>query len=127
MTQQLSCPLHNKLKMSCTFKGGYGLILYSIILFFVSLVFLILGIAICKGKTDLIHSYHQENVTDKEAYGKAFGKTMFVFAGGMATGGAVALIGKTYELAAIGILIAGLVAGFVCIGKVQKKYNGGLY
>ena len=127
MTQQRSCPLHNKLKMSCTFKGGYTLILYSIILFFVSLVFLILGIAICKGKTDLIHSYHQENVTDKKGYGRAFGKAMFVFAGAMLASGVVALLGEAFTVLAVCILLAGLVAGFVCIGRVQKKYNGGLF
>lgn len=103
------------------------MILYSIILFFVSLVFLILGIAICKGKTDLIHSYHQENVTDKKGYGRAFGKAMFVFAGAMLASGVVALLGEAFTVPAVCILLAGLVAGFVCIGKVQKKYNGGLF
>lgn len=113
--------------MSCTFKGGYTLILYSIILFFVSLVFLILGIAICKGKTDLIHSYHQQNVTDKKGYGRAFGKAMFVFAGAMLASGVVALLGEAFTVLAVCILLAGLVAGFVCIGRVQKKYNGGSF
>ena len=113
--------------MSCTFKGGYTLILYSIILFFVSLVFLILGIAVCKGKTDLIHSYHQQNVTDQKGYGRAFGKAMFVFAGAMLASGVVALLGEAFAVLAVCILLAGLVAGFVCIGRVQKKYNGGLF
>ncbi len=127
MMQQLSCPLRNKSKMSYIFEGGYGLILYSIILFFVSLAFLAIGIAVYKGRTNLIHSYHQENVTDKKGYGKAFGKTLFVFAGAMFASGAVALVGETLAVLSVCILLAGLVAGFVCIGKVQKKYNGGLY
>lgn len=127
MMQQLSCPLRNKSKMSYIFEGGYGLILYSIILFFVSLVFLVLGIAVYKGRTNLIHSYHQQNVTDQKGYGRAFGKTMFVFAGAMLASGVVALPGEAFAVPSVCILLAGLVAGFVCIGRVQKKYNGGLF
>ena len=127
MMQQCSCPWHNKSKMSYIFKGGYTLILYSIILFFVSLVFLVLGIAVYKGRTNLIHSYHQQNVTDKKGYGKAFGKTLFVFAGAMFASGVVALPGEAFAVPSVCILLAGLVAGFVCIGRVQKKYNGGLF
>ena len=35
------------------------MLLYSIIMFLVATLFTVLGIAIYKGKTDLIHDYHQ--------------------------------------------------------------------
>ena len=56
------------------------MILYSIILLIVAAAFVVMGIAIYRGKTDLIHDYHQTKVTDKSAYGKAFGKAMLVIA-----------------------------------------------
>ena len=48
--------------------------IFSIILFLTSILFIILGIIIYKGHIELIHSYHQENVTDKVGYGKAMGR-----------------------------------------------------
>ena len=50
------------------------MLLYSIILFLVGGLFIGLSIAIYKGKTNLIHDYHQTKVTDPVGYGKAFGK-----------------------------------------------------
>ena len=56
------------------------MLLYSIILFLTGALVAGLGLAIYRGKTDLIHSYHQTKVTDPAAYGKSFGKAMFVIA-----------------------------------------------
>ena len=50
------------------------MLVYSIIMFLVAALFTVFGISIYKGKTDLIHDYHQTKVTDKSAYGKDFGK-----------------------------------------------------
>ena len=44
------------------------MLLYSIIMFLVAAIFTVLSIAIYRGKTDLIHDYHQTKVTDKAAY-----------------------------------------------------------
>ena len=38
------------------------MVMYSIILFLTAALFTVLGIAIYKGKTDLIHDYHQTKV-----------------------------------------------------------------
>ena len=103
--------------------------LYSIIMFAAAVLFVGISIAIYKGKTDLIHDYHQENVTDKMAYGKAFGKAMFVLSGAMLLSGVVALLGETDTVAliAVAVLIAGMSVGFGCIIAVQKKYNNGVF
>jgi hypothetical protein len=59
-----------------------------------------ISISIYKGKTDLIHDYHQTKVTDKAAYGRAFGRaTLFV----------------------------GLFIGIAMIIAVQIKYNKGIF
>ena len=102
------------------------MLVYSIIMFLVSALFTVLGIAIYKGKTDLIHDYHQTKVTDKSAYGKAFGKAMLLIATVMLLSGIIGLFEKLLILA-VSILIIGFVLGMGCIVAVQKKYNKGVF
>ena len=102
------------------------MLVYSIIMFLVSALFTVLGIAIYKGKTDLIHDYHQTKVTDKSAYGKAFGKAMLLIATVMLLSGIIGLFKKLLILAVV-ILIIGFVLGIGCIVAVQKKYNKGVF
>ena len=102
------------------------MVLYSIIMFLVAALFTVLGIAIYNGKTDLIHDYHQTKVTDKSAYGKAFGKAMLVIAAVMLLSGIIGLF-ENLLILAVAILMIGLVIGIVCIVAVQRKYNNGLF
>ena len=102
------------------------MLLYSIIMFLVATLFTVLGIAIYRGKTDLIHDYHQTRVTDKSAYGKAFGKAMLVIAAVMLLSGIIGMFENLVILAVV-ILIIGLVIGMGCIIAVQRKYNNGLF
>ena len=95
-------------------------------MFLVAVLFTVLGIAIYKGKTDLIHDYHQTKVTNKSAYGKAFGKAMLVIATVMLLSGIIGLF-KNLLMLAVAILIIGLVVGISCIVAVQKKYNNGVF
>ena len=99
---------------------------YSIILFLVAVIFTGMGIAIYRGKTDLIHDYHQTKVTDKSAYGKAFGKAMFVIAIALLLSGIIGLLDNLTVLAVV-VLIIGLCVGFGCIVAVQRKYNKGVF
>ena len=105
------------------------MVLYSMILFLVGAVMAGMSIAIYKGKTQLIHDYHQTKVTDHAAYGKAFGKAMFVLSAALLVSGIVGLLGdsKTIVMLAVAVLFLGLIAGIVCIAAVQKKYNNGLF
>ena len=102
------------------------MLLYSIIMFLVAAIFAGMGIAIYQGKTDLIHDYHQTKVTDKSAYGKAFGKAMLVIATVMLLSGLMGLF-ENFGLLAVVILIIGLVIGISCIVAVQRKYNNGVF
>ena len=102
------------------------MLVYSIIMFLVSALFTVLGIAIYKGKTDLIHDYHQTKVTDKSAYGKAFGKAMLLIATVMLLSGIIGLF-ENLVMLAVGMLMIGLVIGIGCIVAVQKKYNKGVF
>ena len=102
------------------------MVLFSIIMFLVAVLFAVLGIAIYKGKTDLIHDYHQTKVTDKSAYGKAFGKAILVIATVMLLSGIIGLF-ENLDMLAVALLMIGLVIGIGCIVAVQRKYNNGLF
>lgn len=99
---------------------------YSIIIFLIAVLFTGLGIAIYRGKTDLIHDYHQTKVTDKAAYGKAFGKSMFVQATALFLSDIIGLFAGL-DILAVVVLIIGLFIGIGCIIAVQRKYNNGVF
>ena len=105
------------------------MITYSIITLLTAVLFGVLGVAIYRGKTNLIHDYHQTKVTDKAAYGKAFGKAMFIISTALLLSGIVSLFGSSEKntLIAVFVLIVGLIIGFICIFFVQKKYNNGIF
>ena len=100
------------------------MILFAIIMLLTAAVFGVLAVLIYRGRTDLIHDYHQTKVTDKAGYGKAFGKAMAVMAIAMALSGVIVLL---LMWLAMTILMVGLVAGLVWICCVQKKFNGGVF
>ena len=102
------------------------MLVYSISMFLVAALFTVLGIAIYKGKTDLIHDHHQTKVTDRSAYGKAFGKAMLGIAIIMLLSGIIGLF-ENLTILAVAILIIGLVIGIGLIVVVQKKYNKGVF
>ena len=100
--------------------------IYSIIMFITSAIFLGLGIAVYRGRTDLIHDYHQTKVTDPTAYGKAFGKALLVIAGTMLLSGIIGLM-ESFAVPATAVLVIGLCIGIGCIVTVQRKYNKGIF
>ena len=98
------------------------MLVYSIIMCIVSTVFMGISIAIYKGKTDLIHDYHQTKVTDKAAYGKAFGKALLLIAIAVLLSGVIGLLDNLAVLSVV-VLIIGICIGASCIVAVQRKYN----
>jgi hypothetical protein len=105
------------------------MLLYSIIMLAVAVLFMVISFSIYKGNTDLIHDYHQTKVTDKKAYGKAFGKALAVIAAALFLSGGISLLGDSEGIAtaALVVLAVGLAAGIICILRVQKIYNQGLF
>ena len=105
------------------------MIVYSMILFAVAVVFLVLGIAVYRGNTKLIHDYHQTNVKEDERrqYGRAFSKAMFAVFATLLVSGIIALLGKDVMAVSFIALGAGLIVSGVIFVTVQKKYNGGLF
>ena len=105
------------------------MIAYSMLVFAIGALFLILGIAIYKGNTKLIHDYHQTHVkeSEKREYGRAFAKGMFAICATLTISGIVALFGEEGALVAASLIVlfAGLIVSFIILAKVQRKYNSG--
>lgn len=103
--------------------------LYSIIMFLAAVPMFKISISIYQGKTDLIHDYHQTKVTDKAAYGKAFGKAMFVVSAALLISGIIGLFAYSEIIAtiAVAVLFVGLFIGIALIIAVQIKYNKGIF
>ena len=99
------------------------MIAYAMILLVTAAVFCAIAAQIYRGKTELIHDYHQTKVTDKVGYGKAFGKAMAVIAAAMMLSGVISLLGETAAGIAVAVLLIGLVVGIIAIVRIQKKYN----
>ena len=105
------------------------MLLYSIIMFLAAVPMIKISIAIYQGKTDLIHDYHQTKVTDKAAYGRAFGKAMFVISAALLLSGIISLFGvlELISMIAVAVLFIGLFIGIAWIVAVQIKYNKGIF
>ena len=99
-------------------------------MFLASALLLAFSIAIYRGKTDLIHAYHQTKVTDHSAYGKAFGKALLVVAAAPLLSGVIGLLAgddNRVVLAVATVLIVLLGVGIGLIVAVQHKYNKGIF
>ena len=88
-----------------------------------------ISIAIYKGKTNLIHDYHQTKVSDKASYGKAFGKAMFIVSLSLLLSGIIGLFGDSeiISMVSVAVLFVGLIIGIAGIVAVQIKYNKGIF
>lgn len=122
----------NRMQSSCSTNQNltrcfYGIIFHYYV--FNSSAVILLSVAIYRGKTNLIHSYHQTKVEDKTAYGKAFGKALFVVAMAPLLSGFIGLLGDSDLIAIISVatLIIGIIIGMGLIVAVQKKYNKGIF
>lgn len=100
-----------------------------LVLFCVALVCLILGMLIRSGNTDLIHEYHRKNVTDFKGYAREMGKCIMGLSAINLISGLIVLIFKTREavIASIIFYIIAFIIFFICVYRVQKKYNGSFF
>ena len=105
------------------------MIAYSVFMFVIAAFFLIVGIAIYKGNTKLIHDYHQTHVkeSERQEYGRALAKGMFTICATLIISGIIALFGEEGAIVAASLIVlfACLIVSFAILAIVQQKYNGG--
>ena len=106
-------------------KRGNDMIQYSIVMFLASVLLILFGIFIYRGRTDLIRGYYQINVKNKAAYGRAIGKSLFIISAFLILSGIVGLFAKENLLAfvSIGLLIIGLIVGIACLIVAYKNHT----
>ncbi|MDV0444844.1 hypothetical protein MmiAt1_03880 [Methanimicrococcus sp. At1] len=101
-----------------------GSLIYLAVMLFSSVLFFILGYFIYNGKTDLIHDYHQKNVTDFKGYGRKMGLAMILLGIGLLLS---ALLWPIDMRLSVAVLLIIMIAAFVWIYFIQKRYNGGVF
>lgn len=102
---------------------------YTVMMFVLAILFMIVGIMVYAGKTELIHEYNRKNVEDETGYAKAMGKALLGIAFSSLVSGIISLIGKSsiFSYISVAVLIFGLFVSCVFIFRIQKKFNGGLF
>ncbi len=101
------------------------MIVYSIVMFVIAAALIVIGVLVCRGRTELIHAYHQKRVTDKAGYGRAMGKALWVVSLPLIAAGVTAFF--TDSIALTLILLVGLPLSFLPLARVQRKYNKGMF
>lgn len=109
------------------FTEGHKMIGFTITFYLVGILLLICGIAVWNGKTELIHDYHQKNVTDHKGYGKAMGKAISGSGFSMCFSATVSLLGADWLWLSLGVFAVGFTAMLILMFIIQKKYNGSLF
>lgn len=96
--------------------------IFAVILTASALPFALIGLALRRGKTDLIAAHHLAAVPEEKrgAYGRAIARALFVLSGSLAAGGIAAFCGLRL---AVGIPIAGIAAVCGMIAHAQIKYG----
>ena len=101
--------------------------IFSVILIAASLLIAGVGTAVFKGRTGLIHDYHQEKVSEENrpAYGRAIGRGLLCMAVVLFVGGLLPLICEAeWILKTIrATFIFGILLSVLLLVMAQKKYN----
>ena len=102
---------------------------YSVIMLIVAAVLIAVGAATYGGRTGLIHSYHQQRVTDKAGYGRAMGRAIVLMGVFFALSVVPLFVSRSRaaDMLSIGLMTAGIVVSLILIVCAQIKYNKGIF
>ena len=105
------------------------MIVYSVIMFVAAAIFGVFAILITKGNASLINCYHEDRTPNKLMYCKKISQALWIMATVLAVSGVIGLLGETdsIALAAVGVLIVGIICGLSRLFYVQKKYGDGVF
>ncbi len=103
--------------------------IYSFVMLLAGAALTAVGASVCRGKTELIHSYHQQRVTDKAAYGRAMGRAIVLMGVFFALSVVPLFVSRSRaaDMLSIGLMSAGIVVSLVLIICAQIKYNKGIF
>ena len=106
------------------FGGGVCMIGFSIMMWFVSFVILMVAISLLRGNVSTMHGKVFDTTEDKVGYGKQLGKVSLFISIGLCTCGVVAFLIKSSmaKVYALVILLAVIVVSAIWFVFIQKRY-----
>ena len=113
-----------KQRESFEFGGGVCMIGFSIMMWFVSFVILMVAISLLRGNVSTMHGKVFDTTEDKVGYGKQLGKVSLFISIGLCTCGVVAFLIKSSMaiVYALVILLAVIVVSAIWFVFIQKRY-----
>ena len=105
------------------------MIVYSVFLFLFSVMLISVGICVMLGRYDMMYDYYISHTNDLKGYTRAHGIAMICMSLPLIACGVLFLLkpAMLLSLIGLGILVLGIVGGYVAFYQIQKKYNGGMF
>lgn len=101
------------------------MIAFSIMLWFVSIILLLLGISLLRGNYSSMHGKIFDTTDDKKGYAKASGKPVLLLGVGIAVAGVIAVVVQ-YEysiIIAVAFILFIIIIVGIWFGKIQKRFS----
>lgn len=94
----------------------------SIMMWFVSLILLLVSLSLLRGNYSSMHGKVFNNTNDKEGYAKASGKPILVMAIGIAVSGVVAVVTSNIMISVILIVCVTIIIG-IWFTNIQSRFS----
>ena len=98
---------------------------FSIMMWFISIILILLGISLLKGNSSSVHGKVFDTRNDKERYAKELGKPILLIGIGILISGIIAIIlQQDYSIIiAVGFLLLIVVIAVIWFYKIQKRFS----
>lgn len=105
--------------------GVINMIAFSIMMWFVSIILVLLSISLLRGNYASMHGKVLDSTDDKEGYAKTLGKPILLLGIGIAMAGitAVALQQKYSIIIAVAFIAIIVIIVAIWAGKIQKRFS----
>lgn len=105
--------------------GVINMIAFSIMMWFVSIILVLLSISLLRGNYAGVHGKVLDSTDDKEGYAKALGKPILLLGIGIAMAGitAVALQQKYSIIITVAFIAIIVIIVAIWAGKIQKRFS----
>ncbi len=102
---------------------------YSVFLFLFAAMLIAVGTFVMTGRYDLMYDYYISATNDLKGYTRAHGIAMMCMSLPLIACGVLFLLkpALVLSLVGLGILLLGIVGGYIAFYQIQKKYNGGMF
>lgn len=102
---------------------------YSVFLFLFSAMLIAVGAFVMTGRYDMMYDYYISATNNLKGYTRAHGLAMIGMSLPLIACGVLFLLkpAMVLSLVGLGILVLGIIGGYIVFYQIQKKYNGGMF